>query len=717
MTRVVVQRGLGASNPSQSRSSTSSSSSNSGAPTPPPLPPPFVPLSSLVTAQTFSPSSSPSSSSKIGEEGGSEGPSGAESHPFGGVNSDACFEILECHYSDSKARDSGSTRKGKSQDEGSTNRHTMKDIEGREVQSMPYLDISSIMIDDAPTGVAGLHSQREVGYSDHGRSIDVGSESRTMRFEYEQVRMQQEDVKSLKTHSEAVNNEGIEAEEITLSLGGNRTQSFPAQPGQFCTHPVPSSSLDPLQSQSEELCPATMQSSSSTCLSHLPSCGSGSAIQPLEGVDQFRPTLPSKTVETVACSILATTCPLPVPPSSRRSSWIGPSTASGLSIEWTYQKLPRNVKASRSIPPLSCSTSPTSCGEGDGYNSADEQNPWGSRSSLFEHSDERELQFEIEIRRAKGLDVRWMCEDGNCLFRAIADQVYGDAEMHKESRQMCIDYMEKETEHFSQFVTESFTAYCKRKQRDKVYGNNLEIQAMAEMYNRPIHIYSYSIDPINIFQGSYQTDLPPIRLSYHRGNHYNSLVDPCNPSVGAGLGFGSFHGAHVDSDKVKAAIKAQQDQQLEKALLAEGRYFSDLELTEQEMERMAMDASRADFLAKEQMQHFDWLASSASARAEPSSSCTVGSSKNFDLLDLSQADKQRAYPVNYSSFSEVDADSELTSNMRMLLSMGFSYLRVLEAYSIFGDDVNDMLCYLLEVETGSPQGDCVYRMKGKAAEM
>lgn len=34
-----------------------------------------------------------------------------------------------------------------------------------------------------------------------------------------------------------------------------------------------------------------------------------------------------------------------------------------------------------------------------------------------------------------------MAEDGNCLFRAVADQVYGDAEMYDETRQMCIDYM------------------------------------------------------------------------------------------------------------------------------------------------------------------------------------------------------------------------------------------------------------------------------------
>lgn len=54
---------------------------------------------------------------------------------------------------------------------------------------------------------------------------------------------------------------------------------------------------------------------------------------------------------------------------------------------------------------------------------------------------ERERQFEIDIRRAKGLEVKRMQEDGNCLFRAVADQVYGDSEAYDLTRQMCIDYM------------------------------------------------------------------------------------------------------------------------------------------------------------------------------------------------------------------------------------------------------------------------------------
>jgi hypothetical protein len=102
----------------------------------------------------------------------------------------------------------------------------------------------------------------------------------------------------------------------------------------------------------------------------------------------------------------------------------------------------------------------------------------------------------------------------------------------------------------------------------QVYGNNVEIQALSEMYNRPIHIYSYStgiylwwidglnysgsfaiyflliktinVEPINI--GSYNTDTPPIQLSYHHGNHYNSLVNPRRSTIGAGLGFSCLQG-------------------------------------------------------------------------------------------------------------------------------------------------------------------------------
>lgn len=88
-------------------------------------------------------------------------------------------------------------------------------------------------------------------------------------------------------------------------------------------------------------------------------------------------------------------------------------------------------------------------------------------------------------------------------------------------------------------MTEDLSVYVERKRFLGVHGNHLEIQALSEMYNRPIHIYCYSSEPINIFQATDKSDhlnAPPIRLCYHRGVHYNSLVDPQSATIGVGLG-------------------------------------------------------------------------------------------------------------------------------------------------------------------------------------
>lgn len=46
-----------------------------------------------------------------------------------------------------------------------------------------------------------------------------------------------------------------------------------------------------------------------------------------------------------------------------------------------------------------------------------------------------------DIKRKKGLDMHRILGDGNCLFRAMAHQVYGDVDMHNDVRQLCVDYM------------------------------------------------------------------------------------------------------------------------------------------------------------------------------------------------------------------------------------------------------------------------------------
>lgn len=53
---------------------------------------------------------------------------------------------------------------------------------------------------------------------------------------------------------------------------------------------------------------------------------------------------------------------------------------------------------------------------------------------------QRDRWFEKSIRR-KGFIIKQMEQDGACLFRAVADQVYGDQEMHAVVRSHCMDYI------------------------------------------------------------------------------------------------------------------------------------------------------------------------------------------------------------------------------------------------------------------------------------
>lgn len=224
-----------------------------------------------------------------------------------------------------------------------------------------------------------------------------------------------------------------------------------------------------------------------------------------------------------------------------------------------------------------------SAGGEDGYNSDDEGRQ-GAVADSHGTLPEDEGAFEEDLRRV-GYHIKRMTGDGNCLFRAVADQVYGDAEMHDEVRSRCMDYMEKEREHYSQFVAEDFTEYVRRKKRDKVFGNHLEIQAISEIYNRPIEVYAYGHrEPINIFHKHYFTEYAPIRLSYHWGNHYNSVIDPENPSVGVGLGLPQLNNPGLEMER---AI----EQSIEDTLYKDVVEASEWEATQKQLEEEVLRQS------------------------------------------------------------------------------------------------------------------------------
>ena len=94
-----------------------------------------------------------------------------------------------------------------------------------------------------------------------------------------------------------------------------------------------------------------------------------------------------------------------------------------------------------------------------------------------------------------------------------------------------MDYIQKNAIYYSQFIEGGETqmsAYIERKRKNGIWGDNLEIQALSEIYKRPIEIYIDVNKPISSFSNNkLGIKRFPIKISYHGNKHYNSMV----PSV------------------------------------------------------------------------------------------------------------------------------------------------------------------------------------------
>lgn len=57
-----------------------------------------------------------------------------------------------------------------------------------------------------------------------------------------------------------------------------------------------------------------------------------------------------------------------------------------------------------------------------------------------------------------------------------------------------------------------------------MWGDDIELQALSEIYNCPIEIYAYRAEPMRTFhEEKFNNSNKPIRLSYHGNEHYNSV--------------------------------------------------------------------------------------------------------------------------------------------------------------------------------------------------
>ena len=148
---------------------------------------------------------------------------------------------------------------------------------------------------------------------------------------------------------------------------------------------------------------------------------------------------------------------------------------------------------------------------------------------------------------AQHKDIISCSGDGNCLFRAISHQIYGDEVHHLLVRRKCVEYMSHNMEHFSaacqalRGANGDFQAYLSVMAKDAreggelAWGDHPEISACAEIYKRQIEIWTYNAmensahvqEHCRFGTGYQQNDLEvniPVRLSFYKGGHYDSIV-------------------------------------------------------------------------------------------------------------------------------------------------------------------------------------------------
>lgn len=63
----------------------------------------------------------------------------------------------------------------------------------------------------------------------------------------------------------------------------------------------------------------------------------------------------------------------------------------------------------------------------------------------------------------------------------------------------CMEYIETERAYFHNFIEGNFDDYIAKKRTHGEWGDDVEIQAMSEIYDRPIEIYAYDNKPMKTF--------------------------------------------------------------------------------------------------------------------------------------------------------------------------------------------------------------------------
>ena len=144
------------------------------------------------------------------------------------------------------------------------------------------------------------------------------------------------------------------------------------------------------------------------------------------------------------------------------------------------------------------------------------------RKNKKKQRDEIDEKFKQHLE-SLGYFIREVRGDGNCLFRAVSEQMEGNENNFVEYREKCINYIKENKDTFAPFIEddEPIDKYIERMSKNSEWGGNLEIYALSMVLEANFYIYIHE-HPMYIVK-NFEKPKKNVMLTYHDGKHYNSL--------------------------------------------------------------------------------------------------------------------------------------------------------------------------------------------------
>ncbi|XP_035827306.1 OTU domain-containing protein 3 [Aplysia californica] len=139
--------------------------------------------------------------------------------------------------------------------------------------------------------------------------------------------------------------------------------------------------------------------------------------------------------------------------------------------------------------------------------------------------DENFPSFKIQLAKM-ALQLRDIPADGNCLFRALGDQLEGHCRNHFRHRTDVVNFMRNHRLDFEPFVEDdvTFDDHMRNLQRLGTHAGNDAIVAFAKLHGVNVVIHQLNGKPLLISGPPNNSDLiRQLHIAYHNGDHYSSV--------------------------------------------------------------------------------------------------------------------------------------------------------------------------------------------------